>query len=70
MSPSDYLLNRRFEQARRLLTETNHSIGEIAAALGFYDSSHFARHFQQRASISPAEFRSRNRSVKSVPNPS
>ena len=67
MSPVEYVMRRRVEKARRLLAQTRQSVAEIAVALGFHDSSHFARHFRRHTGASPAEFRGRQHEVKIVP---
>jgi AraC-like DNA-binding protein len=53
MPPHNYLLSRRLEQAERLLRETQLPLSEIAAATGFSDQSHLARHFRRRTGMSP-----------------
>jgi AraC-like DNA-binding protein len=67
VSPSEFLLRRRTERARHLLAATRRPIADIAQQLGFYDTSHFARHFRHFSGISPAEFRVRQSEVNSVP---
>lgn len=47
----------RLEHAEFLLTHTDLSITEIAAATGFCDSSHFIRTFKDRRGITPATLR-------------
>lgn len=47
----------RFEEARKLLENTTEPITEVAGAVGFDDSSNFARMFRRIAGISPREFR-------------
>jgi AraC-like DNA-binding protein len=67
-SPTDYLIRRRCERARVLLTRDDTPVAEIAAALGFHDASHFARHFRRQCGTSPQRFRQAHRKVKSVPD--
>ena len=66
-SPTEYLLRRRCERARVLLTRDDTPIAQVAASLGFHDASHFARHFRRQCGTSPARFRQAHRQVKSVP---
>lgn len=66
-SPTNYVLRRRCERARLLLTRDDTPIAEVAAALGFHDASHFARHFRRQSGTSPQRFRQLHRGVKSVP---
>ena len=44
-------------EAKRLLTFTDFSVGEIAAHLHFFDPSYFARVFRQETGYSPAAFK-------------
>ena len=67
-SPSDYVIRRRCERARLLLTRDDKPVAEIATALGFHDASHFARHFRRQCGTSPQRFRQVHRKVKSVPD--
>ena len=57
LTPHQYLLRCRTEQAKRLLRTTNLSIATIAAQVGFVDQSHFARHFKRYVGIPPSQFR-------------
>jgi AraC-like DNA-binding protein len=66
-SPTAYQLRRRCERARLLLTQNDVPIGEVAAALGFHDASHFAKHFRRQSGMSPQRFRQAHAQVKSVP---
>ena len=47
----------RIEHARRLLTESERGLSEIALTTGFADQSHFTRAFKQRVGVSPGEYR-------------
>ena len=53
MPPYTYLLSRRLERAEHMLRETQLPLSEIAAATGFSDQSHLARHFRRRTGMSP-----------------
>ncbi|MCK5197492.1 MAG: helix-turn-helix domain-containing protein, partial [Spirochaetales bacterium] len=55
----DYLTNRRIEEAKRLLTETNLSIKEISCKVGYNDPNYFTRVFRRVLSTSPSSFRSK-----------
>lgn len=52
-----YLFKCRINEAKRLLTHTNLSIGEIVERCGFSDSSNFSRTFKSLTKLSPSEFR-------------
>lgn len=60
-SPLKWLKNYRLSQARRMLVETEESIGRIAAQVGYYDPLHFSRDFHRSTGVSPSEFRRRER---------
>jgi len=50
-------LNRfRLRQARRLLESGTLSIGEVAAAVGYSDSSYFCRVFRRETGMSPSDY--------------
>ncbi|EMI40329.1 AraC family transcriptional regulator [Rhodopirellula sp. SWK7] len=57
MTPTQFLLARRVEHARRLLTETEDSVAEISGAIGFYDQSHFTKRFRQVTGLTPLAYR-------------
>lgn len=48
---------RSLLEAKRLLSFTDNSVSEVAAQLGFLDSSYFARVFRQETGISPGAFK-------------
>ncbi|GHO50478.1 helix-turn-helix domain-containing protein [Ktedonospora formicarum] len=56
-TPHHYVLQRRLERACSLLKTTRHSIGEIAAAVGFYDQSHLTRQMRRFMGITPTSLR-------------
>lgn len=61
LSPMDYVLSLRIQEAQRLLVTTNQSIGEISAATGFYDQSHFTKRFRKVTGMTPLSYRKRFR---------
>lgn len=56
----DYLIDRRIEEACRLLTTTNHPIGAIAQMVGYETTSYFSSAFKNRMKMSPLTYRKRN----------
>ena len=54
---STYLKHRRLERATLLLTATENSMAEIAAALGFSDQFAFSHFFKRATGQSPVHFR-------------
>jgi len=61
MSPTQYVLSRRIEQSRRLLTSTTKEIAEVGIEVGFYDQSHFTKRFRRVTGMTPREYRQRFR---------
>ena len=61
MPPTQYVLSRRIEQSRRLLTSTTREIAEIGVEVGFYDQSHFTKRFRRVTGLTPREYRKRFR---------
>jgi AraC-like DNA-binding protein len=57
VTPVVYLNRYRVSQARRLLTETDKSITEIALETGFSDSGYFSRVFRREVGKSPETYR-------------
>lgn len=59
--PHQYVVRRRIDQARRLLTSTALSIAEIALIVGFSSQSHLSNQFRRLAGVSPAVYRKHHR---------
>jgi AraC family transcriptional regulator len=60
VSPKQYLLELRLNQAQHLLSTTNLSMQEIALRMGFFDLAHFSSTFRKRYGLSPSAWRSRS----------
>ena len=58
-TPANYLIDYRIEQAKRLMIETEHNVGEIAVLIGYGDIHYFSYLFKRREGITPTEFISR-----------
>ncbi len=56
-SPSDYFVQLKMAEARRLLRETEASIIQIALDLGYSSPSHFAQVFRRQVGVSPRDYR-------------
>lgn len=56
---SNYVLERKIAQAKFLLKKTDWSIGDVAAAVGYYNYSSFNRSFKKVTGESPQEWRKR-----------
>ncbi len=57
MTLSDFILNEKTEEAKRLLRYSDKSVAAISAYLGFSSSGHFSRVFKKYAGITPNEYR-------------
>lgn len=57
ISPFKHLINIRMQHAKKLLKETEFTIGEIAYATGFGDSAYFTRQFKKIFSTPPSKYR-------------
>ncbi len=57
LSPIQYLNQRRIAAACHLLTNTDHSISDIAALTGFSSQSYFTQTFRKFHNITPIKYR-------------
>ena len=57
IAPHQWLLNRRIENAMRLLRNRQLSLAEVALTCGFSDQSHFTRVFTRLSGTSPGAWR-------------
>lgn len=57
LTPHQYVLHRRIEEAKRLLGETRLDLVEIAERLGFRDQSHFTERFRRVTGATPKRWR-------------
>lgn len=55
LSPIRYTINLRIEEAKRLLY-SGMKYTEVAYSTGFYDQSHFIRHFKMIVGVTPKDF--------------
>jgi len=62
MNPAQYRTRACIAKARQLLKETNLSVKEIAAELGYVDGFTFSRQFKQVAGLSPSSYRQQSAS--------
>lgn len=58
MSPHQWLIQRRIDQALELMRDRTLPLTEIALAAGFADQSHFTRMFTRKLGVSPGAWRS------------
>jgi AraC family transcriptional regulator len=57
LPPHQYIMRRRIERAKALLTNTDLPVGMVAQEVGFASSSHFAQQFRRLTGVSPRSFR-------------
>ena len=57
LTPHQYQIQNRVRMATRLLIDTDITINTVRQECGFYDISHFKRHFFRLLGMSPYEFR-------------
>ena len=55
----NYVTSQKMERAKFLLLKTDWSIGDVAAAVGYYNYSSFNRSFKKMTGESPQEWRKR-----------
>jgi len=60
-TPSNYFKNKRLEETKELLSNTQLTVSEICYRVGFKDIAHFSRLFKQKYQASPSGFRSLDR---------
>jgi AraC family transcriptional regulator len=59
-SPHQYVVRRRIERAKQLLSSGDSPIVDIALSVGFSSQSHLSNWFLRLVGISPAEYRRQN----------
>jgi AraC-like DNA-binding protein len=57
VSLSDYIREKKIEQAQNLLRYSEYSLVEISARLGFSSQSHFIQSFKARTGVTPNRYR-------------
>jgi AraC-like DNA-binding protein len=57
MSPTEYVMALRMQDARRLLATTNQPLSAIAGSTGFFDQSHFTKCFRKVTGMTPSRYR-------------
>lgn len=66
VSPINYVITRRIQEAKNLLATTNYSIRDIASIVGFSNSSYFSQMFRKVAGISPKSYRIKNSVLEKI----
>jgi AraC family transcriptional regulator len=57
LPPYQYVIQQRVERAKVLLRDDTLNVAEVSQALGFFDQSHFVRHFKARVGVTPSDYR-------------
>ncbi len=57
VTPAKYVLGKRIDKAKELLTGSDQSIEAISDSLGFCNPSHFIRVFKTTENMTPSEYR-------------
>ncbi len=60
-SPQQYLIQVRMTNAMHLLDNTEYSIAQVAAAVGYANPQYFHRLFRKHTGMTPTEYKRRNR---------
>ena len=58
VSPITYLLQKRIEEGKSLLSSTSHSISQISTILGFSSQSYFSQAFKKATGRTPVQYMS------------
>lgn len=56
-SPNDYLIDRRLDRVKELLSDSNRTIAEIGSLVGIPNTSHLLYLFKSREGLTPSAFR-------------
>ncbi|HTJ93582.1 MAG TPA: AraC family transcriptional regulator [Pararobbsia sp.] len=68
LSPSEFVAQRRIEQAQEHLLCTSMPVIEIALSLGFQTQAHFSTVFKRLIGEAPSEWRRRHASIDAAPD--
>lgn len=63
VSPINYMISRRINESKFLLSETDLSLSQIAQVLGFSSLSYFSQAFRKANNTSPLEFRQSSKNI-------
>ena len=57
MTPMQYIISVRIENAQRLLCTQDYNVTEVAAIVGYDNPLYFSRLFKKQTGISPTDYR-------------
>jgi AraC family transcriptional regulator, arabinose operon regulatory protein len=64
LSPIQYVIQKRMDKAKMLLTYTDKPLYNIAEELGFADQFRFSKLFKKHVSVTPLAYRNTNKTTK------
>ncbi|WP_438445441.1 aminoglycoside phosphotransferase family protein [Gorillibacterium sp. sgz5001074] len=67
ISPGKYLQQLKLNEAKRLLTETDYKLAEVARLVGFPDLFTFSKSFKRAYGAPPSDYRPGGESSRSIP---
>lgn len=56
VSPKEYIINRRIEYAKLLLTDNQFTVSQVAELCGYAEPCHFSRQFSMHTGVSPKTY--------------
>ena len=56
ISPKEYIIQKRIEYAKTLLSSGDFSVSEVGSLCGYAEPCHFSREFSKRVGISPVQY--------------
>lgn len=59
ISPINYLIKKRIDEAKNLLSTTNYSVRDISTIVGFSNSSYFSQMFKKITNESPKSYKNK-----------
>ncbi|WP_411169179.1 AraC family transcriptional regulator [Clostridium sp. MB05] len=66
VSPINYAINKRIQEAKNLLVTTSYSIRDISSIVGFGNSSYFSQMFKKVTGMSPKGYRLENSRIETI----
>lgn len=63
ISPINYMVSKRIEEAKQLLKNDDYALGVISRMLGFSSPSYFSQTFKKMTGMSPIDYRKKNQNT-------
>lgn len=61
MTLTDYIKEKKIQEAKEILIKTNKALSDISYLLGFSSQGHFCKVFKEIVGLTPTEYRSKNK---------